>query len=132
MPKKGIDEKGRALLENALGFGEEEIGIVEKNPKQREIAQTIDVFMSKKMIVECIQAENCMFHSVGDKYVFSGFGALVKQESCELPCLFAMCNFIPFAYMLYDRIASGLDPDGMHGGWGSSLFKISVVDSDPT
>ena len=80
------------------------------------------------------------FNKEGDKYVLNGAGYLVKDESCDRPCLWAMHSFLPFSYMLYDRVASGLDPNDMHfehvqcedtgvhqGGFGKATFKIRFV-----
>lgn len=142
MSENGLDEKLKAILKRDAGYTDEELSVIEKNPKQREIVQAIPKLFSKKMIAECIEAENCTYNKAGDKYVFNAFGGMIKDESCKAPCLWAMGALAPFCYMIYDRAASGLDPDGMHldhircpdtgcrrGGFGTALFKISVVDA---
>ncbi len=135
-------EAGRAALKAAFGYTDEEVDELIGNSKRRELILHLREIMGKKMVVECVAAENCIYHKVGDKYVFSGPGALIKDESCEQPCLFAMANFAPFCNMLYDRVASGLDPNGMHldhiqcsdtslryGGFGKATFRVYVEDA---
>jgi len=135
-------EEGRKALKAALGYTDEQIDELIANPKRREIIEHLAEISSKRMIAECIAEENCVYHDVGDRYVFSGLGQLLKEESCEQPCLFAMANFPPFCNMLYDRVASGLDPNGMHldhiqcsdttlkyGGFGKATFRIYVEDA---
>jgi uncharacterized repeat protein (TIGR04076 family) len=80
-------------------------------------------------------------NKVGDRYVFNATGYMIKDETCETPCLWAMSKFLHFSYILYDRAASGLDLSGMHfeyiscpdtgcscGGFGNAMFKISIED----
>ncbi|MFO7971099.1 MAG: hypothetical protein R6U40_05035 [Desulfobacterales bacterium] len=137
--KKKLDEAARTALKMQLGYNDTQIKMIEKNANQMEMFEKLGQFASKKFVATCIKAENCAFNKVGDRYVFTAFGSMIKEESCDTPCLWAMSGFLPFSYMVYDRIASGLDPNEMHlnhvtcpdagcryGGFGSSLFKISV------
>lgn len=137
--KKKLDETTREYLKMALGYDDDQLDMIEKDPTQLEMMGRLGDFAAKKFIVTCIKAENCAFNKVGDRYVFTAFGSMIKEESCETPCLWAMSQFLPFSFMIYDRIASGLDPAGMHlnhvtcpdagcqyGGFGSSLFKITI------
>ncbi len=139
---KKLDDATKEALKSQLGYTEAQINIIEENPKQFEMMESIPLLISKKLVATCVAAKNCAFNKVGDRYVFNGFGAMIKDESCETPCLWAMNGFMPFSLMVYDRIASGLDPDGMHldhvtcpdagckyGGFGSAMFKISVEDA---
>ena len=136
-----LDEDLKEALKIQMGYDEEQLKNMEENTKQREMLENTAVFMTKKMIFTCIKASNCAFNKVGDRYVFNGHGAMIKDETCETPCLWAMSGFKPFSYMVYDRIASGLDPNDMHldqvacpdpgckyGGFGSSIFKVTIED----
>jgi uncharacterized repeat protein (TIGR04076 family) len=142
MSEKPLDDRTKKMLKGVFKYDEDQIKIIEDNSKQRDILAAGGTLSAKKLVVECVRAENCMAHKVGDKYVFTAYGQLIKNESCEKPCLWAMCNFIPFSYMVYDRIVSGLDPAGMHfdhvscmdtgcryGGWGTAMFKVTAVDA---
>jgi uncharacterized repeat protein (TIGR04076 family) len=142
MNKEKLSPEEREAVRLILNYTDEQLDKVEADEKRRAVAKHAMDLTRKRLIFECIETQNCMFHRVGDKYVFSGFGSLIKEESCERPCLYAMANFLPFSYMLYDRVASDLDPDGMVwysvpcsdpgdkcGGWGSAKFKVRVVDA---
>ena len=142
MTNRKLSESAQNILRNIAGFNDEQIKIIEENPKQFDISEKMPFLASKKMVATCIEAENCSVHKIGDKYVFNATGYMIKDETCERPCLFALSNFLPFIYVLYDRAASGLDLGGMHfeyiacsdtgckyGGWGTTMFKISVEDA---
>jgi uncharacterized repeat protein (TIGR04076 family) len=137
MEKRKLTTEQRESLRNLAGYTDEQINRIENDQKRHDIVDHGEKLWSIKMIAECIEAENCSFNKVGDKYVFGGPGYLIKNESCKTPCLWAMHSFLPFSFMLYDRVASGLDPNGMHydhvqcedtavhhGGFGKATFKI--------
>ena len=142
MADRKLSEPAEGFLRNIMNFDDEQIKTVEKNPKQFEMCETLPFLASKKMVATCIEAENCGLHKIGDRYVFNATGFMIKDETCERPCLWALSTFLPYSYILYDRAASGLDPSGMHfeyvscpdngcryGGWGTAMFKISVEDA---
>ena len=62
-----FDEGTKELLKRQLGYDEDQIKIVEENPKQREIIVSIPILVSKKMIATCIQAEGCTYNKVGEQ-----------------------------------------------------------------
>lgn len=142
MTEKKLDERLIGALKRDQGYDDEEIKIIEGNPKQREIVEAGPILIKKKLVGTCIEAEGCAYHKVGDRYVFNAQGGMIKDETCDTPCLFAMGTFTPFCYMAYDRAASGLDPNDMHwdhvrcldtgcryGGFGTAMFKMSVEDA---
>ena len=139
MTVKKLDERLKRALKRDQGFDDEQIGIIEGNPKQREIVEAGPILVSKRLVATCIEAENCTYNKVGDRYVFNAFGGMIKDETCDDPCLFALGALTPFCYVVYDRAASGLDPNGMHldhvrcldtgcryGGFGTAMFKMTV------
>ncbi|MFH1137472.1 MAG: hypothetical protein V1816_15495 [Pseudomonadota bacterium] len=141
MAEKKLDEKLRRILKKDAGYSDEDLAVIEGNPRQREIMEALPVLFRKKMVFTCVSAENCTYNKVGDRYVFNAFGGMIKDETCKVPCLWALGSFFPFCYMVYDRAASGLDPAGLHldhvrcpdtgcrrGGFGSSLFKMTMED----
>lgn len=142
MPSRKFSEEDKAPLKNVFGWSDEELEAVEENPKQFELFRVTQAFAGKQMVATCVEAEKCGMHKIGDKYVFTAGGRMIKDDTCERPCLWAMSTFFPFSYILYDRAASGLDPAGMHfeyvscpdtgcryGGYGTAMFKISVEDA---
>lgn len=137
MEKIELTTEQREALRAVFGYTDEQIDRIINDQKRRDILSHTMELQSTKMIAECIEAENCAFNKVGDMYVFRGPSYLIKDESCERPCLWAMHSFLPFSFMLYDRIASGLNPNDMHhdhvqcedtgvrhGGFGKATFRI--------
>ena len=142
MNDRKLNETAKDALRNILGYTDEKIKIIEENPKQFEIWEKMPVLSSKNMVATCIETENCGLHKIGDKYVFNATAFMIKDETCARPCLWAMSNFLHFSYIIYDRVASGLDPSGMHfeyiscpdtgcnyGGFGTAMFKISIEEA---
>lgn len=142
MTQGKFDERAKEAMKKRLGYDDEELRLMEENPKMMDLIRAGPAFTSKKMVATCIKAEHCSYNQVGDRYVFHAYGSMIKDETCENPCLLAMSNFLPFCYMVYDRIASGLDPDGMHldhvccpdtgcrhGGFGRAIFKITIEEA---
>jgi hypothetical protein len=138
-----LEERIKEDLKSGCGYNEDELKNFEQNKKLYEIVtKAHPTLCFKKMIVTCVEAENCGYNKIGDRYVFGALGRLIKDETCEKPCLFAMVNFLHFTYMAYDRAASGADLSDMHfeyiacmdtgcrfGGFGRALYKISFEDS---
>jgi hypothetical protein len=134
-----LDEALKTALRERPGYTDEQLKVIEQTPKLMAMVGKIPDFLTKKLVATCVETQNCTFNQVGDRYVFNAFGAMIKDESCETPCLWAMSGFLPFSFMVYDRLASGLDPNGMHldhvgcpdtgcryGGFGSAVFKLTV------
>ena len=142
MAEAKLDDKLRQILKKDAGYTDEQLDAMEQNPKQVAVIKAIPSLFGKKLVATCVKAENCTYNRVGDRYVFNAFGGMIKDETCKAPCLWALGAMFPFCYMVYDRAASGLDPNGMHldhvhcpdtgcgfGGFGTAWFKMSVEDA---
>ena len=142
MSEGKLSEQMKQVLKRDVGYNDEELEIIENNPKLSGVVRAIPSLFGKKLVVTCVQAEHCTYNKVGDRYVFSAFGGMIKDETCKAPCLWALGAMYPVCYMVYDRAASGLDPGGMHldhvrcpdtgcrfGGFGTATFKITVEDA---
>ena len=97
---KKLNERLKGALKRDQGFDAEQIKIIEGNPKQREIVEAGPILVSKKLVATCIEAEHCTFNKIGDRYVFNAFGGMIKDETCDNPCLWALSVFFPFCYMV--------------------------------
>ena len=145
MTDQKLSEEIKGILSSAFEYGEDQFKIVESNPKQYEIVNALPILYAKKMVATCVERENCGCHKVGDRYVFNATGFLIKDETCDMPCLWAMSSFYPLSLMLLERTASGLPPNGLHqeyvacpdtgckcGGVGKALFKITIENAPTT
>lgn len=142
MPNQTIDKPTKDFLKEAFGYNDEQISTGSDNPTVFEVINSYPVLLSKKLVMTCVEAENCAYNKIDDKYVFNGCGHMIKNETCETPCLWAMSGFFRYSFLLYDRVASGLNLEGMHmeyvscpdtgcsfGGMGKAIFRVSVEDA---
>ena len=115
--------------EQAEGLSSKHVRLIDKG----------DEFRKWRLVAEVLEAENCIAGlKKGNKYVFHGSGFLLPEEStCPKICLWALASFVPFSFMLYDRIGQGDDPSEFwidrvrcmdvgveRGGYGEVLFRM--------
>ena len=93
-----------------------------------------------KMIAEVVQVnDHCELKpKTGDKYVFTGAGMLIPEESTYPGiCLWALAGIYPMHLVVMDRMMAGLDPNEIlrdqvccrdscvrDGGLGSVVFRV--------
>jgi uncharacterized repeat protein (TIGR04076 family) len=109
------------------------------SPKQLKLIEKGEEFRKWRLVAEVLEAKNCIAGlKKGEKYVFHGTGVLLPEEStCPKICLWALAAFVPFSFMLYDRIGQGDDPSEFwidrvrcmdvgveRGGYGEALFRL--------
>lgn len=83
---------------------------------QIRLINNISKLTNYRLVAEVVESENCGWKAkVGDKIVLSGPAWILPAECTnkENTCLFAVSELVPFAFMLYDRVCSGHDPDDM-------------------
>jgi hypothetical protein len=96
------------------GYTDEQIKQLKKN--QIRLINNISKLTNYRLVAEVVESENCGWKAkVGDKIVLSGPAWILPAECTnkENTCLFAVSELVPFAFMLYDRVCSGHDPDDM-------------------
>ena len=107
--------------------------------KHERLIEKGDQFRNWRLVAEVLEARNCIAGlKQGNKYVFHGSGFLIPEEStCQQICLWALASFVPFSFMLYDRIGQDNDPSEFwidrvrcldvgieRGGYGEALFRM--------
>jgi uncharacterized repeat protein (TIGR04076 family) len=97
-------------------------------------------FARYRVVVEVLKSHGCvMNHKPGDKFYFTGSGALLCSEGPPHICAGALAPVMTFALRVLDKIGAGLDPTryafnrvrcvdvGLdNGGWGEILMEIRV------
>ena len=137
IPETRINSLRRKLKENA-GWTEEELDSL--SPKQWVFLDREHKLRHYKIIAEVIRVEDhCELRpKIGDKFVFTGAGMLVTEESTfPAICITALAGIFPFIYIIIDRILAGLDANEIwrdqvscldsnlqDGGLGRVVFKI--------
>jgi len=125
--------------QKALGLTDEQVEEAKKDPARVRFIERSPELVRRKVVADVIKAEHCACHKVGDKIVFRPVGALVKEESCDHPCIYAMAPLATLGYIIFDRIVEGVEPSQLHipqikcwdvgwenGGTGEILMKITV------
>lgn len=125
--------------QKALRLTDAEVESMKKNPKSVKLIRNSPDLVRKKIVAEVVQAKHCVCHRVGDKFVFRVVGSMVREETCESPCLYALGPLATLGYIIFDRVAAGLDTSELMidtircmdtgiecGGVGEMLMKVRV------
>lgn len=97
-------------MKKIWGWTDEQINGL--SSKHQRLIEKGDEFRKCRLVAEVLEAKNCIAGlKKGDKYIFHGSGFLLPEEStCPRICLWALISFVPFSFMLYDRIGQGNGP----------------------
>ena len=110
--------------------------------KHQRLIERGEEFRKWRLVAEVLEARNCIAGlKKGDKYIFHASGFYLPEVStCPKICLWAFASFVPFSFMLYDRIGQGDDPSEFwidrvrcldvgveQGGYGETLFRLYCV-----
>jgi uncharacterized repeat protein (TIGR04076 family) len=94
--------------------------------------------VTHNIIVEVVESHNCNAgHKVGDKFVLTGNGYLIADQSPKYMCIGALAAFFPMVHVMMDRFYEDLDPNNMlfdlvhcpdlgcsKGGWGECIMRM--------
>ena len=132
-----MDPEMAKIVKKIWGYSDEQIKSLPAKPQR--LIERGDEFRTWRLVAEVLEARNCIADlKKGDKYLFHGSGFLLPDEStCPRICLWALASFVPFSFMLYDRIGQGQDPSEFwidrircldvgveRGGYGEALFRL--------
>jgi uncharacterized repeat protein (TIGR04076 family) len=131
-------EKRWKKFQETQGYTDQEIAMYRSNPRYAKAMERAPKFMTHKIYVEVVESHNCNAgHKVGDKFVLSGNGYLIRDECPKFMCIHALGTFMPYIYAMWERFYEDLDPDGMlfttvhcpdvgckKGGWGELIMRM--------
>ena len=134
---KKMDRRWKKF-QDAQGYTDAEIAKYRSNPKYVKAMENAPMFMTHNIIVEVIESHHCNAgHKVGDKFVLTGNGYLIAEESPKYMCIHALYTFAPYIYAMWERFYENLDPsmllfDLVHcpdtgcakGGWGECIMRM--------
>jgi len=134
-----MDETGK-LIQNHLGYTDEEIQIFMDNPRNMDVLQKAPELAGKTIVIEVVEAHGCNSqHKAGDKFYFDGAGNLITKLNPKKICAFALSPIASLIYGAHEMIYAGVDPNGMRfkrtgcfdtgvrcGGWGHIVMEIKV------
>lgn len=119
-----------------MGYSDQELAEFKADPRRRKAAEALVQANRKTIVAEVVASHGCAAgFKCGDTIEVSAAG-VVKSANV---CIYAVAPMTIHAAMAHDRIAEGLDPDGMwfnrfscqdagfcNGSWGQVSFKVSV------
>jgi uncharacterized repeat protein (TIGR04076 family) len=134
------DETTLEAFKHMLGYSDEEFAEWKSVPRNLRLAENMEEFAKYRVVVEVLKSHGCvMGHKAGDKFYFSGNGALLCSEGPSHICAGALAPLMTFAWRVVDKIGAGLDPMkyafnrvgcvdvGLeNGGWGEILMEVRV------
>ena len=136
--EKEKNERRWKKFQEMQGYTDEEIAAYRSNPRYVKAMERAPKFMTHKIYVEVVESHHCNAgHKVGDKFVLTGNGYLIAEESPKLMCIHALGTFMPYIYAMWERFYEDLDPDGLlfttlhcpdvgckKGGWGEIIMRM--------
>jgi len=138
--KMALDENMVGAFQHMLGYSDEEFARWKAVPRNLRLAENMPEFAKYRIVVEVLKSHGCvMNHKPGDKFYFTGSGALLCTEGMPHICAGALAPVMTFAWRVVDKIGAGLDPMkyafnrvscvdvGLdNGGWGKILMEVRV------
>jgi uncharacterized repeat protein (TIGR04076 family) len=137
-----IDQETWDLIQNHLGYNNEEMEIFKKDPKNEVVMSKAPGLMNKTIVFEVIESNGCNSqHKVGDKFYFDGAGNLLTKLCPKRICIYALEPMAKFIFASNELFYSGSDPDSIQfkrttcfdvgiqcGGWGQIVMEGRVED----
>ncbi|UCH31058.1 MAG: hypothetical protein JSV05_05995 [Candidatus Bathyarchaeota archaeon] len=127
-------------IQKIFDYDDNQLEAVKKSPQHLKWIKVFSKLAKIQMVAEVVESKNCMAQlQKGDKYYFKWGGyVLDKDKGAENVCLWAVCQLLPFYFMINDRISEGLNPNNMivnhvrcydvgfrgHCGYGEVLMKV--------
>ena len=133
-----------AAFQHMLGYTDEEFEMWKAVPRNVRLAENMADLVKYKLVVEVLKSHGCvMGHKPGDKFYFTGSGALLCGDGIPHICAGALTPVMAFVYRVVDKVGAGLDPMkysfdrvrcadvGLDNeGWGEILMEARVEKSE--
>ncbi len=137
-----INQETWDLIQNHLGYNDEEMKIFKENPRNEAVISKTSELINKTIVFEVIKSKGCNSqHKVGDKFYFNGTGNLLTKLCPMNICIHALTPLSALIFTTNELIYAGVDPNEMRfpevscpdvglecGGWGQIVMKLKVED----
>jgi uncharacterized repeat protein (TIGR04076 family) len=135
-----IDDRLWKIVQKRLGYNDEEMNQFRSNPRNEDVLAKGEELSKTRFTIEVTHAEGCNSrHKVGDKIHLDGYGNLIREQSPEKLCIFALSALSPLLYSAQELIYAGIDPNEMRfksvgcvdvglqcGGWGKVTMRLAA------
>ncbi len=137
-----IDDNVWAVVQQRLGYTDEEMTLFRQNPRNEEVILKGLALMNKTIVAEVVESHGCNSqHRVGDKFYLDGSGNLISKLCPKKMCVYALNALVPAVFTADELFYAGVDPNQMRfnragcfdvgvkcGGWGRIIMEIKVED----
>lgn len=141
--KQQKNEKRWKKFQEMQGYTDEEMVLFRSNPRYVKAMERAPKFSTHKIIAEIVESHNCIAgHKEGDKFVLTGNGFVIADESPKYMCIQALAALPPYISAMWERFYEDLDPDQMfyntvhcpdvgckRGGWGEVVMRVYAIPS---
>ncbi|MDD5223356.1 MAG: hypothetical protein PHE84_05145 [bacterium] len=141
MAKNELNEAVWKIMQDKLGYTEEEAKKFKNNPRNVKVMKAAEALMNKTIIFEVVKSHGCNIeHKVGDKFYFGAEGYMLAHKGPKKVCPFILPAMSRLVWVIQERIYEGLDPVPSFkfsqcedvgidcGGWGRVVIEAKVVD----
>lgn len=132
-----MEETAKAMMKQAVGITDEDWDRM--GPGIKKLCLKASELAKYRLVAEVIDSKYCFAQiKKGDKFILNGPVLDVKESTCP-PCVEALGPLTYPLRMFFDRLAEGVDPNGMvfshfecldtgieNGGLGKVKFKVYV------
>lgn len=139
-----ISQQTWDLVQNRLGYTDEEMKLFRDNPRNADILSRVPELMNKTIIVEVVESHGCNSqHKVGDEFYFDSAGDLITKLNPKRICVYALGSMVALIFTSNEFLYAGVDPNEMRfkragcidvglqcGGWGKIVMEIRVEDRE--
>ncbi len=126
-------------FQEVMHYTDEEMAIFKANPRFVKMMNT-PAFRTHRIVFEVISSHGCVCqHSVGQRIVLNGNGALIRDDCPPVMCLGILSQLYAPVQAIWERMVAGIDPNGVLidtigcvdvdvrcGGWGKVITRVHV------
>lgn len=142
MAKDQIPNQVWDMMQQHLGYSDEEIELFKNNPRNAKVMSTAPDMQNKTIVFEVIESQGCNSqHTVGTRFFFSGDGNLLSKMAPSKVCAFIMPVMTQAIYGIQELWYAGVDPNELCfkqagcfdvgvrcGGWGHIKIEAKVME----
>jgi hypothetical protein len=144
MAKDAVPEGIWSVMQERLGYTDEELELFKKDPRNAKVLATGMEMAQKTIVFEVVESHGCNSqHRVGTKFFFTGDGNLITKMSPSRVCAFVMPIMTQAIFAIHELWYAGADPNELRfkrggcfdvgvrcGGWGHVVLEASVMDRE--
>lgn len=144
MSEKEIPEQFWQVMQQHLGYTDEELALFKKSPRNAKVLATAPDMRRKTIVFEVVESQNCNSqHQVGTRFFFTGDGNMITSWGPPRVCVYSLPAMSQAIFAMQELWYAGVDPNeltfrrsgcfdvGIHcGGWGRIVLEAKVMPRD--